>query len=342
MGIYKQPRSPYYYYSFTIDGRRIRGSTHTTNKTLARQIYETKKADYLRNQNFIKKSSGMSLRSLADEVLEWSRVNRDSYERDVIYVDHLLKFFGNSSISDITSFDVEKYKMYRVKHVSPATVNKEVSFLGRMYNLAIQWDKATYNPVKGLKKFTEPKRSFRWWTQEEIKKFLDACNPQMKAITLVGINTGMRIGEILGLRWEHVDLDNRYITVVESKAGEYRKIYMNATVTRTLKGIEPNGEYVFCHSNGKRIKRVIKGFKATAKRAGIAPSTPHVMRHTFASHLTMQGVDPHTIMELGGWKSLDMVMRYSHLAPDHKQRAVEKLDEMAEYCLTGQKSGDSK
>ena len=194
--------------------------------------------------------------------------------------------------------------------------------------MAMQWGRATDNPAKGVNKFREPKRSFRWWTEEEIEKFLNAClNERMKAITLVGINTGMRIGEILGLKWTDIDFDHKYITVQQSKSGEYRKVRMNQVVIGVLNKIERNGAYVFTTSNGERIKRIIKGFKLTAERAGIAPSTPHVMRHTFASHLTMLGVDPHTIMELGGWRSLDMVMRYSHLAPDHKQRAVDGLSE---------------
>ena len=88
------------------------------------------------------------------------------------------------------------------------------------------------------------------------------------------------------------------------------------------------------YKNGKPFNRINKAFKNTCRRAGIEDSTPHVMRHTFASHLTMSGVDAQTIMELGGWKSLDLVMRYSHLAPEHKQIAVDKLDNLLKYCLS--------
>lgn len=87
-------------------------------------------------------------------------------------------------------------------------------------------------------------------------------------------------------------------------------------------------EYVFVNRDGRPYHRITKAFKNTCRRAGIAPATPHAMRHMFASHLMKLGVDPYTIMELGGWKSLEMVMRYSHLSPDHKQRAVNKLAEM--------------
>ena len=344
MGIYKHPNSPYWYYSFTVNGKRITGSTKTTKKSLAKQIYETVKADYLRNRHGIQKKKTITLKRLTEQFLEWSKANKSSFDRDEIYVDHLLSFFGSKKdISDITSFDVEKYKLKRVKEVAPATVNKEVGCLRRMYNLAIQWGLASENPTSGVKKLPEPKRSFRWWTTEEIKKFLDACSDdRMRHITLVGINTGMRIGEILNMKWEDIDFDNRYITVQHSKNGEYRKVRMNDTVVQVLKGIEKRSEYVFANRDGRRYKRIIKAFKNTAKRAGIAPCSPHVMRHTFASHLAMLGVDPHTIMELGGWKSIEMVMRYCHLAPDHKQKAVERLDELLKNCLNDKNGSESK
>ncbi|MCA9732110.1 site-specific integrase [candidate division KSB1 bacterium] len=328
MGLYKHPNSPYWYYLYSVNGKRITGSTRTTRKKLARQIAEAKKIDFLRRQSDLPTKQPLSLQELCDDFLAWSKANKITWDRDVIFTGPLLKFFGNRDISDIRSYDVEKFKAYRVKKVSPATVNKEVACLRRMYNLAIQWGKTTENPTKGVKKFREPKKSFRWWTEEEIEKFLNAClNERMKAVTLIGINTGMRVGEILGLKWVDIDFNHKYITIQESKSGEYRKVRMNQMIIDVLNGIKRNGEYVFSHENGARVKRIIKGFKLTAERAGIAPSSPHVMRHTFASHLTMLGVDPHTIMELGGWKSLDMVMRYSHLAPDHKQRAVDGLSE---------------
>ena len=91
--------------------------------------------------------------------------------------------------------------------------------------------------------------------------------------------------------------------------------------------------YVFTGPDAKPYKRVEKSFKSTCKRAGIRVSTPHVMRHTFASHLVMLGVDLYTVMELGGRKSIDMVMRYSHLAPDHKQMAINRLGEMLKSRL---------
>ncbi len=331
MGVYLRNGSPYWYYSFTVHGRRYSGSTQTESKTLARQIADTKKTDLLRDQVALKIVKRMTLDELAKEFLEWSKSHKRSYGRDVVLTGHLSAFMGKKDIADITSLDVEAYKKRRVQEVKGATVNREVACLKRMFNLAIKWGHTGSNPVKGVEFFKEPKKNFRWFPEDEIEKFLAACGEKMRSIFLVGINTGMRISELLSLKWSQVDFTNCYITIEESKTDEYRKVKMNPVVVGALKSIARNGEHVITDSKGQPVRQINKAFKRTCKRADIAPASPHAMRHTFASHLMKLGVDPYTIMELGGWKSLEMVMRYSHLAPDHRQIAVNKLAGME--CL---------
>lgn len=335
MGIFKQPGSPYWYYSFSIGGKRIRGTTNTASKTLAKEIFATKRADCVRKKHNIGISKQFSFEELKSEFLNWSKVNKKSYNRDVVLVGHLSAFFEGKDLGDITSLDVEKYMAERKDKVAPATVNREVACLKRMFNLAIRWEMADRNPVKGVNFFKEPKKSFNFWTVEDIEKFLNAATERMKRLVLVGVNTGMRISELLNLKWENVDFEHGYLTIEESKTGEYRKVKMNAVVIKTFTSMKRGGTFVFVNRDGQPYKLINRGFKSTCRRAGIKVATPHVMRHTFASHLTMLGVDLYTIMELGGWKSLEMVMRYSHLAPDHKQMAVNKLGEMFEIRLNG-------
>ena len=210
MSIYRHHGSPYWYYSYTINGQRIEGSTRTTSKTLARQIAATRKADFLRRGNEVKVMKRTPFRALADEFLKWSNTHKRSYPRDIILVGHLSRFFGNRDISDISCVDVETYKKRRVGSVSGSTVNREVACLKRMFNLAMRWNMSETNPVKGVEFFKEAKRSFRWFPEEEIEKFLKACDERMKSIFLVGINTGMRISELLKLKWENVDFGSNY------------------------------------------------------------------------------------------------------------------------------------
>lgn len=90
--------------------------------------------------------------------------------------------------------------------------------------------------------------------------------------------------------------------------------------------IMPNSSYVFYGSDGKPLKNVRTSFFTALKKSGIIDFRFHDLRHTFASHLVMSGVDLNTVRELMGHKSLDMTLRYAHLSPDHKRRAVAILD----------------
>jgi site-specific recombinase XerD len=283
MSVYKRNGSPYWYFSYTINGQRIEGSTKTTSKTEAKKFAEATKTDFLRGQHEIKVVKKNQFESLVNKFLEWSKSHRksSSYKRDVVLTGHLLEFFEKRDISDISNLDVEVYQNHREQSVSKSTVNREVACLRRMYNLDKAWKMVDGNPVN---------------------------------------------------EWSQVDFDTSYITIEESKTDEYRKVKMNSVVIGVLKSLKRNGEYVFSNQNGEPFQRINKAFKSVCKRAGLKPATPHAMRHTFASHLVKLGVDLYTVMELGGWKSLEMVMRYSHLAPDHKQMAVNKLAAMK--CLT--------
>ncbi len=92
----------------------------------------------------------------------------------------------------------------------------------------------------------------------------------------------------------------------------------------------PDSPWFFCKKNGERYGNVRKAFEGTRKRPGIVDFRFHDLRHTFASHLVMAGVDLRTVQELLGHKSFEMTLRYAHLSPEHKKAALDTLcDKMA-------------
>ena len=156
----------------------------------------------------------------------------------------------------------------------------------------------------------------------------------------------MRKEEILNLKWDNVDLKNGFILLDITKNGERREIPINATLHEVLSGIVRRIDipYVFYvvrkekelkeetenqtedSKPSQRYGNIHRSFKSACKKAKIRDFHFHDLRHTFASQLVMAGVDLTTVKELLGHKTLTMSLRYAHLAPSHKVKAVDILD----------------
>jgi integrase len=181
-----------------------------------------------------------------------------------------------------------------------------------------------------VKQLPEHNRRLRYLSVEECQGLVQACLPHLKPIVVTALNTGMRKEEVLSLRWDkHVDLKHGFILLDTTKSGERREIPINDTLRQTLQALvrRVDSPYVFTGANGKRFLDVKRAFHSACQRADIKDFTFHDLRHTFASHLVMAGVDLPTVKELLGHKTLSMTLRYAHLAPSHKVKAVAVLGE---------------
>jgi len=187
------------------------------------------------------------------------------------------------------------------------------------------------NPIKAVPKLKEPPGRLRYLTLEEINKLLDLCplppHP-LRAIITVALTTGMRKSEILGLKWDYIKPDNRFIILPVSKNNTVRVIPMNDTLLRSLAELPRESEFVFWNSRGKHLEDVKRSFGTACRRAGIENFRFHDLRHTYASHLAMRGVHMRALQELLGHKDIKMTQRYSHLSPDQLQGAVRLLDDI--------------
>jgi len=153
-------------------------------------------------------------------------------------------------------------------------------------------------------------------------------------------NAGMRMGETLNLKFNDIDYDRKRITVVSSKTNNYRFIPMNLELYNMVKWLKLNyinpknqrvilrqpqqRNYLFCNPDGSKLKSIRTSFSKASGKAGVK-ATPHSLRHTFASHLVMNGVDLVTVKELLGHNSISTKMIYSHLSEEHKAKSLEKL-----------------
>ena len=114
------------------------------------------------------------------------------------------------------------------------------------------------------------------------------------------------------------------IYITETKGGGRQQVLINQILHATLTSLKQKlkSPFVFCDKKGKPYKNVRRSFATALKRSGIKNFRFHDLRHTFASHLVMARVDLKTVQELMRHKSIDMTLRYTHLSPDHKKRAI--------------------
>ena len=171
----------------------------------------------------------------------------------------------------------------------------------------------------------EPQGRLRWLTQEEITRLLDACgksrNKELRAAVVIALNTGLRLGELLGLNWIYADLSRGVIRLEITKSGRRREVPLNGDSYQALVSLTPKAEgRVF---QTRFIKTAYDNAVAIAKLDDV---NFHTLRHTFASWAVMRGVSLKELQELLGHSSLAMTMRYAHLAPEHLRAAVSRLE----------------
>lgn len=249
--------------------------------------------------------------------------------------DHLLPVLGEVTVAAINYAVIEDVKIQLSKKLGKKTVNNVLSVLRGMLTLA-----SKRGLIAGVPKFDwlkPPPPTFRFLTFAEVETLVECAADEWKAMLLVAARTGLRISELLALRWDAVDLKAKRIIVrratvrdieASPKNNRERAVDLAPSAVAALRDHRHlRGPYVFCDAAGRPLTRqATKNPIANACDAANIPRCGwHTLRHTFASHLAIRGVPLKVIQELMGHATLDMTMRYAHLAPETKAAAVEVL-----------------
>jgi len=272
-------------------------------------------------------------------------------------IEKLKKEFSDCLLGSISYYDLETYrnklKNTLTKHGTirtDASVNRVMACLRHMLSKAVEWDMLDRNPFdKGRSlQFKENNKRLRYLSEEEIERLLAECPdpsapkvkrkkgviqgsqaPHLRDFITVAINTGMRKGEILSLKWSQVK-KNGFIYLEKTKTDEARQIPINDDLEECFKGIRKRqqltSQYVFSDGSGGYIKDIKTGFKSALNRAGITDFRPHDLRHTFASHYLMRGGSLKGLKEILGHKDIKMTMRYAHLSKEFAKEEIQILN----------------
>ena len=332
-GIYK--RGNVYWIRYAgLDGKVRYESSYSKKFILAQALLRSrkKKIDEGKEPLPIKKISNHSFRELAEHYTDWAGKQK-SFESKRYFIQNLVNAFGNIPIRRLTTMAVEQYQTkFLTNGKTPATANRHLATLKHMLTKAVEWQMAEEETLKRIRKvkfLAENNQRLRYLSKEESESLIINCTSHLQPIVITALNTGMRKSEILSLRWDNnVDLKHGFILLDKTKNGKRREIPINQTLRNTLqKQVRHlHSEYVFVDKEGKRFKDVRRAFKSALRRSGIKDFTFHDLRHTFASQLVMAGVDLTTVKELLGHETVTMTLRYAQIAPSHKQKAVEVLD----------------
>lgn len=327
------------------------------------------KADLLRGKLDLVEDIGcVQLREVIELYLKYVDTNLRSTDTAVRNAKRFLKMWGNKQLKDITPKEIEKYKLTRSKtvwhtkvvngeeipqYISPATVNRELGILSKIFSIAVSNGLLRENPVRHVNKLLVKNKierhlspeeetrmfkvcdndfSFMNISEEEQSKLKQKCSDQysyLKPILVIALNTGLRKSEILNLTWDCVDFDTNEITILDTKNGKKNIIPMSHKLRTLLNEkykTESQNKYVFTNpmTNNKYVD-IKKAFKTVCELANVEKLRFHDLRHTAATRMVACGVPLPAVKEILNHASINTTMRYAHTMREQKESAVEAL-----------------
>jgi integrase len=306
---------------------------------------------------------------IADTYTTWVQASRPRTAADTL--EKLYRHFRTWYPEPLTAITVERIEAWKARRLSegrsPATVVRDLFTLSSVLRRAVRAGELTDNPVRRVDKPRIDRRGkVRFLDQAEESRLRDALKARdeemrnrravansrremqhertrpplihfgdhLTRAVLLSMNTGLRRGEAVKLRWSSVDF-NRHLLTVEggnAKNRQTRHVPLNEEALSVLRIWREQ------HGPGARVFGVTTGFQTAwekvLKRARISKFRWHDLRHHFASRLVQQGVPLNTVRDLLGHGSVGMSLRYAHLAPDQRREAVAKLNEKPLLTLT--------
>ena len=342
MGVFKRIRknkdgskTAYWYVRYMVNGRDTWasiGKIGEVTKTVAQRREEEIKRKI--RMGVYEYDDNITLEGLENDYIRHVKETKQlrTWGKRKEHLRTLKPYFKDKTLKKITPGDIDDYKLLRLKKLKPSSVNRELSTLRHIFNFAKR-DKKFYgeNPVSISGLLSEDNTRDRVLTPEEEERLMTCSAPHLKPILTTALNTGMRKGEILSLKWNDVDFDNNLfiINASNNKSKKVKRIPINSYLKKMLLELklknQVKSKYVFIGDDEKPMKSIKTAFNNACRRANIKGLTFHDLRHTAGTRMLESGVNIVAISEILGHSSIEITKkRYLH--PDISLRdAVEKL-----------------
>ena len=331
------------------DGSRISESTELTNKERAldwaKDMNDRLERGEIPTKTILVERRDRTFDALADAFMReyrgWSEGTRRSTASTV---KKLTARFGDTPLADITTAGLSRYLSDRVRDGLNATssYNRYRSCLSAMFAWAKIQGWADQNPAAGLKTAKEDEKDPHPYSDDELARLLASLPERARRVAIVAVTTGCRAGELKGLHWRHIRLDDNRIRI------EHTKAYLDRTIS-----LRPEARQVFEDMRRERLGPVntlkaaralddepvfgpsayiLKKIKAAAEECGISDATQHRLRDTFGTRCFDARTPAQEVQRLMGHKSIDMTMRYARVSDARLVQAIESMPPLPEIA----------
>ncbi|EHI8639513.1 site-specific integrase [Salmonella enterica] len=362
-------RGEIWYASYSLPGgRRIKESLGTSDKRLATELHDKRKAELWR----VDRLGDFPDVTFDDACMRWleEKAEKKSLKDDRSRMAFWLAHFEGVRLKDVTEqkiysavnkmsnrkqLEIWKIKaavaqkngetapVYSAKPVTTATKAKHLALIKAILRAAERdWKWLEKAPV--IKIPSVRNKRVRWLEKEEAKRLIDECPEPLKSVVKFALATGLRKSNIMNLEWQQIDMQRRvaWVNPEDSKSNRAIGVALNDTACKVLRDqIGKHHKWVFVNTtaakraDGTSTPAVRKmridsktSWLSACRRAGIEDFRFHDLRHTWASWLIQSGVPLSVLQEMGGWESIEMVRRYAHLAPNHLTEHARKIDDI--------------
>jgi len=343
MGVFKRTRTTkegkktdYWYMRYVINGKetwKSAGKVGEITKTVAQKMLEDIKRN-IRMGIYQYDVKNITLESLEKDYIDYIRNIKQlrTWKNRSEHINTLKKFFSDKQLINYTSKDIDDYKAFRLQSIKPATVNRELSTLRHIFNLAKRWKKFFGdNPVSVSGLLREDNLRKRVLSIDEEERLFQSSSQHLRPIITTALYTGLRKSEILGMTWGNVDFINNIIIIpsFNNKSKKEKTVPLSSILRKLLLELKLKNssvsEYVFLDNKANNIKSIKTAFNNACRRSGIEGLVFHDLRHTAGTRMLEAGVGIVEISEILGHSSIELTRR-RYLHPNKSLRdAVEKL-----------------
>ena len=279
----------------------------------------------------------MELNTFKDEMINYS-MNNHQASTTYLYnfsISLFINTIGNKKLTDYNLLDIEVYKSFRMKTIKPTSLNIELRCLKSMFNLAFVRGYTLNNIAKHIKQIPVYESTRNSISTEKFNNILESTpTNDMIILFTIAYYTGLRIGELVSLKWQNININEKLIYVTsETKKTKNKKNRVIPISDKIIHYFQlPDAgykdiDYIFTYNNHKyHENHLSKTFKRILRKLNFEEKYNfHCLRHSFISNLIERGVDINTVKELAGHSCIQTTMLYCHSNLANKYKAIEKL-----------------